>query len=507
MRNAAAFMLLFLCSSFNANAQLGNLFKKLGDAIDGAINSSKEAPKEDVIKPKESGAQSSTEGTINTTAPKRTKYIFSQLSDSDAREYLTGRWGSTSTCDIKNKPAGIYLDWVELREDPKKDRHNSSDYVPFKSDGKGPRPTLMVRVFNPTTGKQEKIFYYLTQFEFPLLAGTSTIALTYLGPKLTQESLIEYQRNAPAIAIDLSGGILRFVDKNGDLLKESQTALEPHIKCDVDYILGDISDPSLNVKNSFGIKGLYLGSPLPNSPYVRCENLVLLEGHNLKVCGLKTTILGADYFLSVLLLDDKIYKVSMIDLLALRQQARAEKHTSVRYNALENLKKPLTEIKDFPSYLNLLIGNIAEKIGGREGDPTSQKELSDIHEGLDSYAFALREFGSLSPDDKAQFSSILTNITISLPPSSRLNSYVFGWVKDNYRVDLKAKYPVSKDLPNIYYSVIISYEDTELIAKVKLIKDRKVLSEQQAQQQALEKKKQEIIQMENKKNEVRRQDF
>jgi hypothetical protein len=505
-------MLAIVTSSTPSHAQLGDLFRKLGDAVDSVvkkIETSNEETKSEstATETDESKKIVSTEdeskkivSTEQKNTTNKSNFDPNTLSVDEIKLYVVGKWGSCNDSTIKNG-SYIFLD--------EKKQLN----IEFYRDG--------IRIVSTTLSSIEKIkinnknlvrltgriFQYQSEFYKQTKKSRPIQTVWDIG---VQDSLRVVQRTiweSPEIWAD-GGGPRSEEIKDGRLSNGNQvSAIE---RCQV--ISENKKDTNLtnsDGNNNFGIKGFVLGGALPKN--IKFNNTItnrLDDGNLVTTVIFDTTILEVPFRGLANLLNDKIAYVLFFDRILDQELSKKEEYTD--YFKTTRKLGPLTSY-DFSKVSNDLVVLINSSLSNPKGQPKITKKVIDIPIAGICYQYVLLKKLNNNSDKGLETMSSGCNITQKLLEGQCRNckstSYEFAWKSKTTDVFVQTIVPESKDMPFAMNYLQITYQDIELQRLLKQINDKQNIQAETQKKKLLDDSKQRELQMNRERDDSRKKDF
>lgn len=501
-------LLLFLIITFstlNANAQLGNLFRKIGDTLDEVSNKLNEAKKDE--ENKQNKSESSNEVITKKEELKNEKPIAD--ASSDIKNLLIGRWANPLICQVVTKrKAGTYL-FLNNNQDlilQNFDFENSSflnetkinKIEPFTKNGKN-----LVKLSGVTSDDKQKNMRDDRTWDITNISNNEIIAL----------DRISNNQNIIKDGITVSSG----------------KAVPPIIKCNTQDISQlAIQSPKLDdieylKKNSFSIKGIELGGSVPNG--FICVKDKFYDVTKKAKCDGKVTILETPYLANLITLNEKVVMAILYDDLWNKEWDNVNGRSSYNKDLWDRQKSfgKLTVVNDFSIYMNDLVKNIIERTGSPKNIPKIvKKEVKSIDGlsasvaiGISSTQSTVKELENkkqLSGKEQDLLQESRRRLSIMSSPYNALESlcksckstyYDFSWDIEDYSIKVITTVPIAKDAPFPFYSSVIvySFKDQERNIQ-KLTSLEKMFDEEESNNLIDFNKK-----IEMQKNEKRKKDF
>lgn len=496
MNKQIRYILLFslYLFTFNSYAQLGELFRRIGNAIDSVtqqngINTNKS---ESAIN------NNSISADINANPEKTSENIASKNiveTNNPYHEFLIGRW-----VDPKDKFDCPRLD-SNFGNHVSKNDSSTLGIITITKDNKVTSETIIESVAF-SLGKSDR---GLMEEKIYTLKGRRNL--------IQDNRIVTYEAKWQ----DVGGNYMRVVDlkvDNRHIVIEGDFRAEKVIyyKCEKTKPVNlTYSREEMIKKGIFGIKGLYLGQPVPAEYKKGCATVQRINA-NVGFCYVKLTVMGIDSIARVTFYNDVISSVEITD--GITQMEFDSKNLIENDNLLMGKRfGKLSIIKDFPDFTNDVILNIIESTGDLNNRPTSQSEDIDALLGLSNYKLRMRGFKQEKDLNRSELNKYRQNLDIL---HSKLNSqcnqckstfYKFKWNLNSTEIEFNTTVPKSKDDPFPFYSFTIVYHDTALIREFS--KNAEEIGEENKRKE-IEKENerlQKIKEFEGKRNELRKKDF
>jgi hypothetical protein len=504
-------MLAIVTSSTPSHAQLGDLFRKLGDAVDSVvkkIETSNEETKSESITTEtdESKKIVSTEdeskkivSTEQKNTTSKSNFDPNTLSVDEIKLYVVGKWGSCNDSTIKNG-SYIFLDEKkQLNQEFYRDGNlivsTVSSIEKIKINNKN-----LVRL----TGR---IFQYQSEFYKQTKKSRPIQTVWDIG---VQDSIRVVQRTIwESPEIWAGGGGPRSEEiKDGRLSNGNQvSAIE---RCQV--ISENKKDTNLtnsDGNNNFGIKGFVLGGALPKNLKLNSTNTKRLDDGNLvTTVFFDTTILEVPFLGMATLLNDKIASVAFFDKILDQEFSKKEEYTD--YFKRTRKLGPLTSF-DFSKVSNDLVVLINSSLGNPKGQPKITKKVIDKPIAGVCYQYALAKMINNNSDKGFEGLGTTCNYIQNLVEGQCRNckstSYEFAWKSKTTDVFVQTIVPESKDMPYAMNYLQITYQDIELQRLLKQISDKQNIQAETQKKKLLDDAKQRELQMNRERDDRRKKDF
>ena len=439
MRLIILFFMIALFT-FNANAQLGNLFKKIGETIDNA-------------------SKKITENPNNETNDNINKALVDQGKPVKIEEYpqLIGRWSTSDTCAITDKKSGGYLSLSKNGELFGQNYTNTGELF-----------------LESTVNKIEK--YEVDNKTYLKLTGTYKDKAGQQLDYLSVWDITSIENNKFLIYDSVWNN--QYSVKEGILL-QTKERLGYIQKCSFQ---GVINNSSINyagnerveteklkesVNKTFGIKGFHLGKEIPSNIITNNkESIIYINGDEKQVKVFETTILGIPYVGHAILLNNKIVNVTFIDHIYSEEIINRNidvQHIAFDRNAFllsakeKRSYQKLGPLKyDFAKVVNdtvVSINDTLEKLG-KSNKPIIEKKIGDHTKNT----FCAKGLNN----DCNFFTKVVQELCQKCPNTV----FTFKWEDSSSKVTLVSVIPESKDMPFIMNTVIIDYEDKVLAKRL-----------------------------------------
>jgi hypothetical protein len=501
-------LLLFLIITFsalNANAQLGNLFRKIGDTLDEVSNKLNEAKKDE--ENKQNKSESSNEVIIKKEELKNEKP--SADVSSDIKNLLTGRWSYPRNCQVVTKRKSGYYIFL----------NNNQELIIQVYDNENSKLMIETKINKiETFTKNGRNFVKLLGFASDDKQKNMRDDRTWDITNISNNEISQWERNLnnqntvkDGIALDVGKAIPTVIKCNTQDI--SQLAIQSPKLDDIDYLK----------KNSFSIKGIELGGFVPNG--FICVKDKFYDVTKKAKCDGKVTILETPYLANLITLNDKVVMAILYDDIWNKEWENVNGRSSYNKDLWDRQKSfgILTVVNDFSIYMNDLVKNIIERTGSPKNIPKIvKKEVKSIDGlsasvaiGISSTQSTVKELENkkqLSSKEQDLLQESRRRLSIMSSPYNALESlcksckstyYDFSWDIEDYSIKVITTVPVAKDAPFPFYSSVIvySFKDQERNIQ-KLTSLEKMFDEEESNNLIDFNKKIEV-----KKNENRKKDF
>jgi len=473
---ALVIFFIFTFYYLNANAQIGDLFRKLGDVIDGVTTKLTEDN--------------------NKTQTKEEENLTNQNSDKISKEFiingqnvfisdypnLVGIWSSPEYCkSILEKRADSYGVQIYLRENELtiKTFKNSTEYID---------ESLVTNILKISIdGKVYiKLIGNYTNSNFKNVSETRIWDITNIASnKLLLIDRIYANQQIVKNGIDIKTGQKFGIVEKCQLKNDIQPS--------------EVNNSPNKIKNTFGIKNFHLGESPPYGG--KCQKSEFFEETKIQTCEYSTTILEVPYKVTLVIYDGKITSVLLFDNLFAVESGNSYNKNIWQQN---NTIGKLTSINNFPKYLDDLISSVNEK--NNEIKPTITKNIADSIKSL-NHIFLTATKAEIELNKSGQnYSKDLQNFMGKLVDqckNCKSTIYTIEWKLPSHYVGIDAYVPESKEHPYPFYNVSIVYKDNKFDD---LMENTNKLITQLREKRKQDQRNQEKI-IEDLKNEKRKKDF
>jgi hypothetical protein len=504
MKNSLKVLLMLTAISLSSPsyAQLGDLFRKLGDAVDSVVKNIESSDNET----KSESASSVTDDSQKSVsaeqknAANRQSFDPSKLSVDEIKVYVVGKWGFCNDTKQKN---GTYI----FLDDKK--QINSE----FYRDGNLLVSTTFSSVEKINTNNKNlvritgRIFQYQSEFYKQSKQSRPIQTVWDLG---VEDSIRVVQRTiweSPEIWADGGGPRVEEIKdgklSNGNEVSSTERCKEISENRDVKSITNE------DTNKNFGIKGFTLRGSLPTNTKITNSNSKQLGNDNvLNTINFETTILEVPFFGIAVLLNNQIAEVYYFDEITVREFQKREEFTN---NIVMTRKLgPLTSY-DFSKVANDLVLLINSSLNNPKGQPRTSKINHDKSiAGLCFQHSVMKRLNNNSDKGVEQVAAACNTIQNLINKQCRnckSTEYGFSWKTDTTDVNVLTVVPESKDMPYAMNFLYIGYKDVELVKKLSQLVNAQRNSDDIQKNRILNESKQREQQMNRERDEKRKKDF
>ena len=506
-------MLIAMTLSTPSYAQLGDLFRKLGDAVDSVvkkIESSSDETKSESTSSDESKSEnisSQTQETKKISSSTDQKTLTSKLnldpnklSTDEIKIYLVGKWGF---CNDSAKKNGSYI-FLDEKRQLNTEFYRDGNLLVSSTITSIEKITVNNKTLIRTTGR---VIQYQSEF---YKQNKQSRPIQTVWDLSIQDSIKVMQRTVwESPEIWAGGGGPRSEEiKDGKL--SNGTQVSPIERCEVLSDNRKDNNPTNSVENNnFGIKGFVLGGALPkNIKLTSTSKKRLDDGNTITSVNFETTILEIPFTGIAILLNDQIATVFFLDRITIEEFSKKEEYTD--YFKRTRKIGPLTSY-DFSKVSNDLVILINSSLGNPKGQPKSTKKINDkpIAGVCNQYAIykQLNDNSERGIEDVARVCNYMQNLIESQCRNCKSTNYEFAWKQKNSDVVLQTIIPESKDMPYTLYYLTIIYNDLDLLKIIKQSTEKDIKQTEIQKKKLLDDAKQREIQMNRERDEKRKKDF
>ena len=497
------FMIMALTLSSPSHAQLGDLFRKLGDAVDSVvkkIESSSEESKSDNSSSKTDETKKIGNLTDQKTLTSKLSHDPNKLSTDEIKIYLVGKWGF---CNDSAKKNGSYI-FLDEKRQLNTEFYRDGNLLVSSTITSIEKITVNNKTLIRTTGR---VFQYQSEF---YKQNKQSRPIQTVWDLSVQDSIKVIQRTVwESPEIWAGGGGPRSEEiKDGKL--PNGTQVSPIERCEVISENRKETNSANTVGNkNFGIKGFVLGEGLPKNIKLTHSNKKTLEdGNTVTVVNFETTILEIPFTGIGILFNDQIASVIFVDRITIDEFSKKEEYTD--YFKRTRKLGPLTSY-DFSKVSNDLVVLINSSLGNPKGQPKSSKKIIDKPIAGVCYQYLIyKKLNNDSDRGIEDVASACNNIQKLVEMQCRnckSTNYEFGWKSNNSDVLLQTIIPESKDMPYALYYLAITYSDLDLSKKMKDSNDKDTKQSEIQKKKLLDDAKQREIQMNRERDDKRKKDF
>jgi hypothetical protein len=495
-------MLAIVTSSTPSHAQLGDFFRKLGDAVDSVVKnietSGEETKSENASTETDAFEKIVSAEQKNTS--KKSNFDPNTLSVDEIKVYTVGKWGS---CNDSTKKNGTYI-FLDEKKQINAEFYRDGNLIVSTTASSVEKININNRNLLRLTGRT---FQYQSEFYKQSKQSRPIQTVWDIG---VQDSIIVVQRTiweSPEIWAG-GGGPKSDEIKDGRLSNGNQvSAIE---RCQV--ISENKKDTNLtnsDGNNNFGIKGFVLGGALPKNIKLNSADTKKLDDGNLITTAFfDTTILEVPFIGRAILLNDKIVSVLFLDKILDEEFSKKEEYTD--YFKRTRKLGPLTGY-DFSKVSNDLVVLINSSLGNPKGQPKITKKVMDRPIAGVCYQYMLLKKINNDSDEGIETVLSACNIIQKLVEGQCRNckstNYEFNWKSKTTDVFVQTIVPESKDMPYAMNYLAIFYGDIELRRLLKQVTDKNNIQAETEKKKLLDDAKQREIQMNRERDGRRKKDF
>lgn len=477
-------VLIAFSLSMPTHAQLGDLFRKLGDAIDSLGNKPEKPNQNEQVSKKESEELGASAAQIEKdTSNSQTYFDTKDISIEDIKKYMVGKWGDCNNNSRKNGTFIFIDEKKQLNTEFYRDGNLvvSTTYSLLEKNNSNNKSLLI------GTGRIidfESKYYKEKKLSRPLQT---------VWDLSTQDSIRVIDRTIWQVPeIMVGGGGPKVIEIKDGKLRNGDEVIS-YEKCkSINSNAVATSNPA-EINNRFGIKGLRLGGALPDRSEIKVEHDIKeqLDPSNIsRKIFFKTTIFEIPFMGVVITLNDQIQSVVFINIFDTL-------YTKYEYEYSRTRKVPSLSEYDFGKISNDIVAQINASLGSPKGQPKTSVEKLDKptpHECVIDGIFVGKAQDACLSHTKL-FNQQCRNCII--------NKYEFDWEKDGAKISIRAQIPDSKDMPFFMNSIIITYHDITLNSKFRQLENLKKSNDDLQKKRNLEKE----TQIKNEIYEKRKKDF
>ena len=472
---ALVIFFIFTFYYLNANAQIGDLFRKLGDVIDGVTT--KLTEDNNKIQTKEE------ENLTNQNSEKISKEFIINGQNVFISDYpnLVGIWSSPEYCKlILDKRADAYGAQINLRKNELtiKTFENLTEFIDESLVTNIQKISIDGRIYLKLTGNY-------TNSNLKNASETRIWDITNIS-------------NNQFFLIDRVYSNQQIIKNGIDIKTGRKIGFVEKCQLKNDIQVSEVNN-SNKIKNTFGIKNFYLGESPPYGG--KCQKSEFFEETKIQTCEYSTTILEVPYKVTLVIYDGKITSVLLFDNLFAVESGNSYNKNIWQQN---NTIGKLTSINNFPKYLDDLISSVNAK--NNEIKPIITKNIADSMKSL-NHIFLTATKAEIELNRSGQnYSKNLQNFMGKLMDqckNCKSTIYAIEWKLPSYYVGIDAFVPESKEHPYPFYNVTIVYKDNEF--EERMANAKKLITQLDDKKRQDQINQEKII--EDLKNEKRKKDF